>query len=475
LQIETYLTKGMQQKQHTLKQEVTFTGKGLHTGVQVEMIVCPAPANHGIRFQRTDLPTQPVIDAVADYVTATSRGTTVENNGVRISTIEHLMATLLGLEIDNALIKINAAEAPILDGSACCYVEALTKAGCAEQDEKRFVYEIREKFVYRDEQNNKEIVFLPDEDFSIDLMIDYQSQVVGNQYARLNTMDEFATQIAPCRTFVFFHELEPLFKNNLIKGGDLENAIVIVEKPVPQEELNRVATLFNKPKVERVPAGYLNHLELRFPNEIARHKLLDLMGDLALIGFPIKGKVIATKPGHQINTEVAKTLRKLAKKEALRPVAPRYNPNDEPLFDINDIRKLLPHRPPFLLVDKILHRTDECVVGIKNVTMNEPFFVGHFPDEPVMPGVLVIEAMAQVGGILALSAVDDPENYSTYFMKIDKVKFKRKVVPGDTLIFKLELLEPIRRGIVTMLGQAFVGDTLVTEGELMAQIVRNKQ
>jgi UDP-3-O-[3-hydroxymyristoyl] N-acetylglucosamine deacetylase/3-hydroxyacyl-[acyl-carrier-protein] dehydratase len=465
----------MQQKQHTLKKEVTFAGKGLHTGVQVEMTVCPAPANHGIKFQRIDLPEQPVIDAIADYVTATSRGTTLEHNGARISTIEHLMATLMGLEIDNALVKINAAEAPILDGSARVYVEELRKAGLEEQNEKRIFYHIHEKLVYRDEQSNKEIVFLPDEDFSIDLMVDFNSQVVGNQYARLNTIEDFAADIAPCRTFVFFHELEPLFKNNLIKGGDMENAIVIVEKPVPQAELNHVASLFNKPTVERVPTGYLNNLDLRFPNEIARHKLLDLMGDLALIGFPIAGKIIATKPGHQINTDVAKTLRKLAKKEAMKPIPPRYNPNEEPLFDINGIRKLLPHRPPFLLVDKIIQQTGEYVVGIKNVTMNEPFFVGHFPEEPVMPGVLVIEAMAQVGGILALSTVDDPENYSTYFLKIDKVRFKRKIVPGDTLIFKLELLEPIRRGIVNMLGQAFVGDTLVTEGELMAQIVRNKQ
>ena len=464
----------MQQKQQTLKQEISFTGKGLHTGLDVEMIVCPAPTNHGIKFQRIDLPEQPIIDAVSDNVTATERGTTLESNGVKISTIEHLMATLFGLGIDNALVKINAPEAPILDGSARIFVEKILETGVLPQKEKRFVYEIREKFVYRDETSNKEIVFLPDEHFSVDLMIDFNSQVIGNQYARLNAIEEFATEIAPCRTFVFFHEIAPLFKNNLIKGGDMENAIVIVEKPVPQEELNQVAAMFNKPTVERVSTGYLNNLDLRFPNEIARHKLLDLMGDLALIGFPIKGKIIATKPGHQINTDAAKTLRKLAKKEALKPVAPRYNPNEEPLIDINGIRKLLPHRPPFLLVDKIIQRTDEIVVGIKNVTMNEPFFVGHFPEEPVMPGVLLIEAMAQCGGILALSSVSDPENYSTYFIKIDKVRFKRKIVPGDTLIFKLELLEPIRRGIVNMLGQAFVGDVLAAEGELMAQIVHNK-
>ncbi len=464
----------MQLKQQTLKKEVSFKGQGLHTGLHSEMTICPAAANHGIKFQRIDLPNQPIIDAVADNVTATARSTTLESNGVKISTIEHLMATLFGLEIDNALIKVNAPELPILDGSARFYAEEILKAGIRELDEKRYIYEIKEKLVYRDEATNKEIVLLPYDDFSVDLMIDYNSHVVGNQYARLNSLDEFAEQIASCRTFVFFHELEPLFKNNLIKGGDMENAIVIVENPVPQEELDRVASLFNKPKVERVPAGYLNNLELRFPNEIARHKLLDLMGDFALIGFPVKGKIIATKPGHQINTLVAKAIRKLAKKEALRPIAPRYNPNEEPLIDINGIKKLLPHRPPFLLVDKIIHRSTDCVIGVKNITMNEPFFVGHFPEEPVMPGVLMVEAMSQVGGILVLGSVSDPENYSTYFMKIDNVKFKRKVVPGDTLVMKLELMEPIRRGIVSMQGQIFVGDTLAVEGEMMAQVIKNK-
>ena len=464
----------MQLKQQTLKKEVSLKGKALHTGLHAEMIICPAPANHGIKFQRVDLPDQPIVDAIADNVTATARGTTIECNGVKISTIEHLMATLFGLEIDNALIKVNAPEIPILDGSARFYAEEILKGGIKTFDEKRYIFEIKEKLVYRDEDSNKEIVLLPYDDFSIDLMIDFNSHVVGNQYARLNNLCEFTDQVASCRTFVFFHELEVLFKNNLIKGGDLENAIVIVENPVPQDELDRVAALFNKPKVERVPSGYLNNLELRFPNEIARHKLLDLMGDLALIGFPIQGKIIATKPGHQINTSVAKILRKLAKKEALRPVAPRYNPNEEPLFDINGIKKLLPHRPPFLLVDKIISRTNDCVIGVKNVTMNEPFFAGHFPDEPVMPGVLMIESMAQVGGILVLGTVSDPENYSTYFVKIDNVKFKRKVVPGDTLVMKLELMEPIRRGMVSMQGQIFVGDALAVEGELMAQVIKNK-
>jgi len=464
----------MQQKQQTLKSKISFAGRGLHTGLQVEMTIEPAPVNHGIKFQRIDIPEQPIIEAIADNVTATSRGTTLEKNGVKISTIEHVLASLSGMGIDNALVKVNAPEAPIMDGSARAYVEAIAKAGVEEQSENRWYFEIKEKFVYRDEATGKEIILLPDDKLSMEVMIDFNSKVVGNQYARLNDISEFSTEVAPCRTFVFLHELEPLFKNNLIKGGDLDNAIVIVEKPVPQEELNRLASLFNKSTVERAPEGYLNHLELRFMNEVARHKLLDLVGDLSLVGFPIKGKIIANKPGHQINTEVAKVLRKIAKKEAQKPTVPFYDPNVPPIHDINDIRKLLPHRPPFLLVDKIISNTGDCVVGVKNVTMNEPFFVGHFPDEPVMPGVLMVEAMAQVGGILVLDSVDNPEDYSTYFLKINNVKFKRKVVPGDTLIFKLCLTEPIRRGIVNMLGQAFVGDTLACEGELTAQVVKTK-
>ncbi|MDR0738256.1 MAG: bifunctional UDP-3-O-[3-hydroxymyristoyl] N-acetylglucosamine deacetylase/3-hydroxyacyl-ACP dehydratase [Prevotellaceae bacterium] len=464
----------MQQKQQTLKKSISFTGKGLHTGLQVEMTIAPAEVNHGIKFQRIDLQEQPIIEAFAENVTANSRGTTLEKNGVKISTIEHVLAALSGVGVDNALIRVNAPEAPIMDGSARDYVKAIAGAGVEEQAEDRRYFEIKEKYVYCDEASGKEITFLPDDKFSIEVMVDFNSKVVGNQYARLGDLNDFAAEIAPCRTFVFLHELEPLLKNNLIKGGDFDNAIIIVEKPVSQEELDRLAAIFNKQTVERAPEGYLNHLELRFPNEVARHKLLDLVGDLSLVGFPIKGKVIANKPGHQINTETAKVLRRMAKKELQKPAAPHYDPNQEPLFDINGVRKLLPHRPPFLLVDKIIHRAENYVVGVKNVTMNEPFFVGHFPDEPVMPGVLLIEAMAQVGGILVLGCVEDPENYSTYFLKIDKVKFKKKVVPGDTLIFKLALLEPIRRGIVSMLGHAFVGDTMVCEGELTAQVIKNK-
>ncbi|MDR1897801.1 MAG: bifunctional UDP-3-O-[3-hydroxymyristoyl] N-acetylglucosamine deacetylase/3-hydroxyacyl-ACP dehydratase [Prevotellaceae bacterium] len=464
----------MQEKQYTLKSEVKLEGKGLHTGLNVETVICPAKENHGIKFQRTDIPEQPIISAVADNVTATSRGTTLEKDGVKVSTIEHLMASLWMLGVDNALIKINAPEVPILDGSAIKYVEAINKTGLQEQDADRVYYNIKEKTVFRDDDSDKEIVIYPDETFSVDVTIDFNSKVLNTQSARLESVNDFEKEIAPCRTFVFLHELETLYKNNLIKGGDFENAIVIVENAIDNCELQHLSQLFNKPTVERVPEGYLNNLELRFINEPARHKLLDLIGDLALIGYRINGKVIAFKPGHKMNTDTAKELRKAIKKEMLKPVPPKYDPNEPPQFDVNKIMSILPHRPPFLLVDKILLRTNECVVGIKNVTMNEPFFVGHFPAEPVMPGVLQVEAMAQVGGILALGNLDDPEKYSTYFLKIDKVKFKRKVVPGDTLIFRLVLLEPIRRGIVSMFGQVFVGDQLVAEGELTAQIIKNK-
>jgi UDP-3-O-[3-hydroxymyristoyl] N-acetylglucosamine deacetylase / 3-hydroxyacyl-[acyl-carrier-protein] dehydratase len=464
----------MQQNQTTLKHEIRFNGKGLHTGVDVELIICPADENTGYVFKRTDLEGEPTIDAIADNVVDTSRGTTIEHNGVRVSTIEHVMASLSGLGVDNAIIKVNGPEMPIMDGSARYFVEEIQKVGVVTQNAERGYYVIKEKLVYSDPKNGIEIAAFPDESFSIDVLIDYNSRVLGNQYAQLTDLNDFASQIAPCRTFVFFHELEFLLKNNLIKGGDLQNAIVIMEKEVPQEELDRIADLFNKPRIHVKPEGILNNVDLHFQNEPARHKLLDMVGDLALVGRRIKGKIVAKRPGHLANTELAKIIRKMARKEAMKPNIPKFDLGQPPLLDILQIRNILPHRPPFLLIDKILHMDETSITGMKNVTMNEDFFVGHFPEEPVMPGVLQIEAMAQVGGIFVLNTVPDPQNYATYFLKIDRVKFKRKVVPGDTLIFRLELLEPIRRGIANMFGQAFVGDNLVMEGEFLAQISKNK-
>jgi UDP-3-O-[3-hydroxymyristoyl] N-acetylglucosamine deacetylase/3-hydroxyacyl-[acyl-carrier-protein] dehydratase len=464
----------MSEKQRTIQQEVTIKGKGLHTGVEAILTICPAEENTGYVFQRTDLPNQPLIEAIADNVVDTSRGTTLEQNGARVSTIEHVLAALTGMGIDNALLKITGPEMPIMDGSSREIVEEIKKVGVVKQTAERVFYVIKEKLVYSDPEHGIEIAAFPDDTFSIDVLIDYNSRVLGHQFAQLQNIGDFEEQIAPCRTFVFFHELEILLKNNLIKGGDLQNAIVIMEKEAPQEELDRIADLFNKPRIHVKPEGILNNLDLHFTNEPARHKLLDLVGDLALVGRRIKGKIVARRPGHHANTELAKTIRKLARKDALKPNVPEYDVNQAPLLNILQIQKILPHRPPFLLVDKIIEMDETSVVGLKNVTMNEGFFVGHFPDEPVMPGVLQIEAMAQVGGILVLNSVPDPDNYLTYFLKIDRVKFKRKVVPGDTIIFRLDLLEPIRRGIAIMFGQAFVGNQLVMEGELMAQITKIK-
>ncbi|MCB2197025.1 MAG: bifunctional UDP-3-O-[3-hydroxymyristoyl] N-acetylglucosamine deacetylase/3-hydroxyacyl-ACP dehydratase [Bacteroidetes bacterium] len=463
----------MSQMQKTLRAPVSIKGKGLHTGYEVSVTFKPAPENHGYKFKRIDLDGEPIIEANADNVVETSRGTVLEENGVRIHTIEHMLASLVGFEVDNVLIEMEGPEAPILDGSAIKYVEAIKSVGIEEQSIERNFYEIKERTVFRDEKNNVELVAYPDTEFSVDVMVDYNSKVLGHQYASYHPSHDFEKEIAPSRTFVFFHELEQLLKHNLIKGGDLQNAIVIMENEVSQDELDRMADLFNKPHV-KVKEGILNNVDLRYSNEPARHKLLDVLGDLALIGQPIKGKIVASRPGHYANTQLAKVIKETIRKELSRIAIPKYDPNKEPLYDINQIKQMLPHRYPFLLVDKIIDMDEKSVIGIKNVTNNENFFLGHFPHEPIMPGVLQIEAMAQVGGILALSQVDDPENYGTLFLKIDKVRFKRKVGPGDTLIFRLELLAPIRRGLVNMFGQAFVGDELVMEGELMAQIAKIK-
>ena len=461
-------------KQRTIQKPISVKGRGLHTGIDVTLTFNPAPENFGYKFKRIDLEGQPTISAVAENVVDTSRGTTIEEKGVRVSTIEHVMAALVGLKIDNVLIHVDGPETPIADGSSLYFVNALKEAGTVELEADRKYYEIKEKIVYSDPQRGVEIAIYPDDHLSIDVMIDYNSKVLGHQYALINSLEDFETEIAMCRTFVFLHEVELLLKHNLIKGGDLNNAIVIMDRQVTQEELDRLAELFHKPKIHVKPEGILNNLDIHFSNEPARHKLLDLIGDFSLIGTAIKGRIVAKRPGHTANTEMAKILRQLIKRDALKGDVPKYDPTQVPLYNINQIKKILPHRPPFLLVDKVMSMDEKTIIGIKNVTMNEPFFMGHFPDEPVMPGVLQIEAMAQLGGVLVLGTVPDPQNYLTYFLKIDKVKFKRKVVPGDTLIFKLDLIGDIRHGIATMWAQAFVGDIMVCEGEMTAQIVKNK-
>lgn len=464
----------MSEMQKTLKESVSLSGIGLHTGKEVTLTIKPAKENTGFVFVRTDLEGHPQVEADVNYVTTTERGTTLEKLGVRIHTCEHLLAALVGCDIDNAILELSSAEPPIMDGSSKYFVEAIEKAGIEEQNVAREYLVIKEVLNYSDPSTGSEITIIPSDNYEITTMVDFGTKVLGTQNATLKSIDEFKEEIASARTFSFLHELEMLLDAGLIKVGDISNAIVYVDKELTPDTEEKLKKAFGKASVSIRPNGILDNLTLNYPNEAARHKLLDVIGDLALVGVKIKGKVIANKPGHFVNTQFAKKLNRQWKLQKKKNV-PDFDLSKPPVYDINGIMRLLPHRPPFLLIDKILELSDRHVVGLKNVSMNEPFFVGHFPKEPVMPGVLQIEAMAQTGGILVLASVPDPENYSTYFVKIDKVKFKKKVVPGDTLIFKIELMEPIRRGIVHMQGYGYVGDSVVVEAELMAQVAKNKQ
>ena len=459
-------------KQRTLKKNFILSGVGLHAGKDIHVNFLPAPDNHGIKIKRIDLEEQTIIPALAEFVTGTQRGTVISRGSVQVSTIEHAMAALYAMGIDNCLIEVNAPEFPILDGSSCQYVNAINEVGTEEQSSYKDFYIVRRKMEVSDPETGAKLTLLPDETFSINSFIEFESQLIHNQSASIENMADFVKEIAPARTFVFVRDIADLLKAGLIQGGNLDNAVVIYETEMPQKELDELADILGVPHQDAKELGYLNKDSVLFPNEPARHKLLDIIGDMALVGKPIKGRIIATRPGHKINNALARKLRKDIRLNEVQP--PVYDVSKEPLMDINQIRSLIPHRYPFLLVDKIIEKTDKYIVGVKNITVNEPFFVGHFPEEPVMPGVLQIEAMAQMGGIFVLSTLEDPKSYSTYFLRIDNVKFRRKVVPGDTLILRVELTTEIRRGIATMRGLAFIGEKVVSEAEFTALIEKTK-
>lgn len=461
-------------KQRTIVSSFRCEGVGLHTGKSVIIDFEPAEVNHGIRFMRIDMKDQPILPADVTQVVSTNRGTSIRNGDAQISTVEHVLSALAGMKVDNVLIKVDGPEIPIMDGSASAFVDGIISVGIVEQDSDREYFEIEEPISFKDEVTGSELLALPGDDFEITAMIDFNSQILGHQYASLQSLDDYATEIAPCRTFVFMRELEQLFDQNLIKGGDLDNAVVIAEKMIDQEELDRLSKKLGKKSIKVEKTGILNTTSLKFENEPARHKLLDIIGDLTLLGRPIKGKIVARKPGHTANIEFTKVLKKKLVEQRKLKGRPKVDPDQPSIFDIEAIRKLLPHRYPFLLVDKIVEMTENTIVGIKNITFNEPLFQGHFPNNSIFPGVLQVEALAQVGGVFVLSKVPDPENWGTLFLKIDNTKFKSKVVPGDQLILKMQLLSPVRRGICHMYGTAYVGSRLVSESELTAQIVRNE-
>lgn len=459
-------------KQKTLKKSFTLKGKGLHTGSDIEITFNPAPVNYGYKIKRIDLENQPLIEALAENVVNTQRETILGKDTVTVGTVEHGLSALYGLEIDNCLIEVNASEFPILDGSAIEYVKAIKETGIIEQERDKDYYIVRKKLEVSDPESGSKLTLLPDDCLYINSFIEFDSQYIPNQSASMEGLANYEKEIAPARTFVFVRDVQKLYKAGLIKGGNLDNAVVIYEHELPQQELDELADLLNVPHHNAKELGYLNHRALIFRNEPARHKILDLIGDIALIGKPLKGRIIATRPGHHINNQLARLVRKDIRMNEVQP--PIYEMEQEPLMDINRIRQILPHRYPFLLVDKIIEKTDKHIVGVKNVTANEPFFMGHFPEEPIMPGVLQVEAMAQTGGLLVLSSLDEPEKYSTYFLKIDNVKFRQKVVPGDTLIFRVELTSEVRRGIATMRGLAFKGEKIVSEADFTAQVIKNK-